>query len=49
MADYYMTQGHRYAKKSGVTSATLMMSETRGFLVDLGISIAILAKIAMFF
>ena len=47
MAEYYMAQGHNYAKKSGVTSATLFMSETRGFLVDLGISIAIIAKLAL--
>ena len=47
MAEYYMAQGHNYAKKSGVTAATLFMSETRGFLVDLGISIAIIAKLGL--
>ncbi len=38
MAEYYMAQGHYYAKKSGVTGATLFMSEARGFIIDLGIS-----------
>ncbi len=49
MAKYYMDEGHHYAKKAGVTSATLAMSETRSFLVDFGISVAILAKLALFF
>lgn len=38
MAEYYVSEGHKFAKLSGVSTITLRASEARGFLVDVGIS-----------